>query len=1001
MKNLVSAKPLGKISLFVNSPGTSSWNSTRFLLQISHFSNFSPSNAVSASYSSRRQEEGIRNVRVSVWWDIENCPVPVSANVFRVTQCITAAIRANGIKGPIHITAFGDVTTISRPNQEALSSTGINLTHIPRGGKNSADRSLLVDLMCWVSQNPPPAHLFLISGDRDFAGILHRLRMNNYNILLASPESAPTVLCSAASIMWHWNSLLKEENLQGKHFNQPPDGPYGSWYGHYRVPLEDPFAVAEAPVFSQVENSPDSAPDKVRPIPKKIIEQIRHILHSYPKGIPITDLRAELTKNNINFKKASYGYKKFSCFLLATQVLKLQQESNGQHLVFGVPPKGLEQDEHTPGVTTEPVQNGKEHFVPTSRLNVEKSSYIENIEEKPTVSLASETSINHANKQPFFLAEVQKSPQQMPVILSPEPKLETTPANSQDNNVHDKPQEVQESPALIQGVEGAESTQAHLVKYYPVSEPGFFRKMWRKWFGHEDGALQEKSGTTSTISPEKLECKEDLNSTMQQVESVIQTPFSSSSNETGTNDINLKTAIADNEKSRKSTSFLNQIMRFWRGSAISDDISETLKEIPDQIEPDSENGIFGKESFWNEVQAFIGSPDGLVVVNLSKTRAQIAEKFREQGPQSLRSFSGADLLHLVNLIISDKKWIEESPSKNYPFRVIPFEMELSFSSPSGSDAFQKLKELHRHRRFQNPPDAGAPYPIVDGNIFRKSRNETVLDCQKLIDEYLKEHPEGFNMGNFRRMFHGKYGYPLDLQKLGYEKLATFLQTMSGVTVESTHLIPSHNQKSQNLESKVGDTESHSESELSDGSRKKDDDLDSPWEELGPLSNLALKKRETQSGPSRKMKDGAKEKIQHEYESLSDDDFSDTEEMTSPEITSESKKKAPVNEADSSLLQILDSWYKTKDDENKPSGSEDIDAAATSGAGAGAGADADVDSSQSGSSESAVKNETPAKTNGRKQRHPRSYSFVTEHHVDNKDRFIDGILGSLKKTSERC
>lgn len=91
------------------------------------------------------------------------------------------------------------------------------------GGKNSADRSLLVDLMYWVSRNPPPAHVFLISGDRDFAGILHRLRMNNYNILLASPESAPSVLCSASNIMWQWSSLLKGETLPGKLFNQPPE----------------------------------------------------------------------------------------------------------------------------------------------------------------------------------------------------------------------------------------------------------------------------------------------------------------------------------------------------------------------------------------------------------------------------------------------------------------------------------------------------------------------------------------------------------------------------------------------------------------------------------------------------------------------------------------------------------------------------------------------------------------------------------------------------------
>lgn len=87
----------------------------------------------SLSHSSRRYEDESRNVRVSVWWDFENCHIPVGVNVFRVAQTISAAIRANGMKGPIQITAFGDVQQLSRANQEALSSTGINLAHIPNG----------------------------------------------------------------------------------------------------------------------------------------------------------------------------------------------------------------------------------------------------------------------------------------------------------------------------------------------------------------------------------------------------------------------------------------------------------------------------------------------------------------------------------------------------------------------------------------------------------------------------------------------------------------------------------------------------------------------------------------------------------------------------------------------------------------------------------------------------------------------------------------------------
>ncbi|PKI58598.1 hypothetical protein CRG98_020987 [Punica granatum] len=85
------------------------------------------------AHSSRRYEHESRDVRVSVWWDFENCHVPAGVNVFRVAPTIVAAVRANGMKGPVQITAFGDVLQLSRANQEALSATGINLTHIPNG----------------------------------------------------------------------------------------------------------------------------------------------------------------------------------------------------------------------------------------------------------------------------------------------------------------------------------------------------------------------------------------------------------------------------------------------------------------------------------------------------------------------------------------------------------------------------------------------------------------------------------------------------------------------------------------------------------------------------------------------------------------------------------------------------------------------------------------------------------------------------------------------------
>lgn len=89
-------------------------------------SSFSPS-----SLSRRNYDEENRTVKVTVWWDFENCNVPVGVNVHRVSSRITWAIRSSGIKGPVTITAFGDVAQLSRATQEALTCTGICLTHVP------------------------------------------------------------------------------------------------------------------------------------------------------------------------------------------------------------------------------------------------------------------------------------------------------------------------------------------------------------------------------------------------------------------------------------------------------------------------------------------------------------------------------------------------------------------------------------------------------------------------------------------------------------------------------------------------------------------------------------------------------------------------------------------------------------------------------------------------------------------------------------------------------
>ncbi|KAK7392122.1 hypothetical protein VNO78_20550 [Psophocarpus tetragonolobus] len=148
------------------------------------------------------------SAKTSVWWDIENCHVPKGCDPHAIAQNISSALVRMNYCGPVSISAYGDTTRITATVQHALSSTGISLNHVPAGVKDASDKKILVDMLFWAVDNPAPANYLLISGDRDFSNALHQLRLRRYNILLAQPQKASAPLVAAAKNVWLWTSLL-------------------------------------------------------------------------------------------------------------------------------------------------------------------------------------------------------------------------------------------------------------------------------------------------------------------------------------------------------------------------------------------------------------------------------------------------------------------------------------------------------------------------------------------------------------------------------------------------------------------------------------------------------------------------------------------------------------------------------------------------------------------------------------------------------------------------
>ncbi|KAL3621815.1 hypothetical protein CASFOL_034301 [Castilleja foliolosa] len=929
------------------------------------------------SQSRRKEDDDRRIVPVSVWWDFENCNIPLNTNAFRVGQRITNALRANRINGPIKITAFGDVMQISRANQEALSSSGITLVHVPSGDKNSADRSLVVNLMYWVSENPPPAHLFLISGDRDFACILHRLRMNNYNVLLASPDSAPSVLCSAATIMWQWSSLLKGENLTGKLFNQPPDGPFNSWYGHFKAPLEDPYVPSSEKSSHCVDSDklievgPES---KIRPIPKAVMKLICQILNSNPEGVSITQLRSDLSNSNLTIDKDLYGYRKFSHFLLAMpRVLKLHSGNDGQFTVKRAGSKYLDQPDGESSSSGDESEKTTLSPVLEPKVKAQSPNLVEARKEEKQNEIFS--SLTKARAHTTNLQDVKKEEKRREII--------TAKRKTQEIGAKDTKEKIPEKVEVGEIKDFSKKNDNEMVivnsRGYD-SEFGIIRRIWMKLFPSGDANSSHENVEKDIITGEKTtKCNKSS-------EFVYPALFSPSSHEALIYGKYARTGDDDtSEVSIQDTNFFNQIMGWFKFSS-SDEIHDKVEKNDEKtdiakVNNSSQLDIFSRESFWKELESFLDTPQGSAVFSQSLSREHLAQNLQKQGSQSLKSLSKPQLLHLVNLLISDKKWVEECKSRAFPFTVTRLPAVNNNNSPPLNPNSNGLSQIFsgKHpelgeRKHQNPPHTGVPQPIVHRISSTKTRSELLTDCQKLVDHIVKEYPDGFNLGSFRKLFLEKNGYALDLQKLGYEKLVNLLQIMPRARIEANLIFPAGAFK--NLDSQT-----------------RGDDNDSSWDELGPVDDSGRGKRKKDNviltrNDKRAGKQAAK-LPQHDYEPVLNDDFSDSD----VEI-SENKVNKPKPEEESSLLQILDSWYSNKDCDGKKDEMVCIQVT-----------DKPEVVSQLASAQqtggSGTKNETPVVGLAWKQKPGKNYTFVSEEQdVDSKDRLVEGIMDSLKKSGER-
>ncbi|XP_024006439.1 uncharacterized protein LOC18011415 [Eutrema salsugineum] len=123
----------------------------------------------------------------SVWWDITNCPLPHDVEAGRVGPFIRMELKRLGFSGPTTIYAFGILSQVPPHVLRALSSTGINLRHIP----TTRTTHMWFYLHTWDGRNPS-SNIMLISLDRLYGRLLEDLSKRHYILGSGHPPDDDT-----------------------------------------------------------------------------------------------------------------------------------------------------------------------------------------------------------------------------------------------------------------------------------------------------------------------------------------------------------------------------------------------------------------------------------------------------------------------------------------------------------------------------------------------------------------------------------------------------------------------------------------------------------------------------------------------------------------------------------------------------------------------------------------------------------------------------------------
>ncbi|EYU34699.1 hypothetical protein MIMGU_mgv1a021072mg [Erythranthe guttata] len=185
-------------------------------------------------------QDEFAQVLTSVWWDIENCPVPKGFDDYAsIFGNIKTALRRANYFGEVSISGFGNLKKVKSEICETLGRSGIKMNHI----FSRADKTIMLEMLLWALEHDPPANILLISEDIDFATTLNRLSSKMYNIMVAHQNQDQRVqfktLLSSAICIWSFRDLIEGGSSSLRNYGQVNSVPSVSAFSTRKLVFQD------------------------------------------------------------------------------------------------------------------------------------------------------------------------------------------------------------------------------------------------------------------------------------------------------------------------------------------------------------------------------------------------------------------------------------------------------------------------------------------------------------------------------------------------------------------------------------------------------------------------------------------------------------------------------------------------------------------------------------------------------------------------------------------